>query len=82
MTSSTTLASTRSVLCSICARRVNLETSKTNEWGEAVHEHCYVRKTIAMLRPQMPDNLSRCLIEWSEYRLIENLPATVIRMYL
>ena len=70
MTSSTAFASTRSVPCAICARGVNLETSKTDEWGEAVHEHCFARKTIAMFRAQISDNLSRRLIEWGEYRVV------------
>jgi hypothetical protein len=35
------------VICSICGRRVNLETSKTDEDGQAVHEECYVRKIAA-----------------------------------
>ena len=30
-----------------CGRRVNLETSKTDEDGQAVHEECYVRKIAA-----------------------------------
>jgi len=30
------------VLCRICGKPVPLETAKTDEWGKAVHEDCYV----------------------------------------
>jgi hypothetical protein len=30
--------------CSICQKRVALETAKTDEFGQAVHEGCYVLK--------------------------------------
>lgn len=36
--------------CSICGRQVTLELSKTDEVGQAVHEFCYVRSTLATLR--------------------------------
>jgi hypothetical protein len=36
--------------CSICGRHVTLELSKTDEVGQAVHEFCYVRSTLATLR--------------------------------
>lgn len=36
--------------CSICARGVTLELSKTDEQGRAVHELCYVQATVAGLR--------------------------------
>jgi hypothetical protein len=29
-------------LCAICKQPVNLEESKTNEHGHAVHENCYI----------------------------------------
>ena len=35
------------VVCSICRKRVNVKTSKTDENGYAVHEECYVSKTTA-----------------------------------
>jgi hypothetical protein len=35
------------VVCSICQKRVNVETSKTDENGHAVHEACYVSKITA-----------------------------------
>ena len=34
------------IRCAICARRVTLELSKTDEEGNAVHEDCYVRMII------------------------------------
>lgn len=38
--------------CSICGNSVSLETSKTDEQGSAVHEECYVGRTIAVLAAQ------------------------------
>jgi hypothetical protein len=35
--------------CSICGNPVALESSKTDEQGSAVHEECYVGRTIFML---------------------------------
>jgi hypothetical protein len=32
--------------CAICRESVNLEESKTDEYGRAVHENCYVRHVI------------------------------------
>ena len=32
------------VECDICRSRINLEDSKVNEEGQAVHEECYVAK--------------------------------------
>jgi hypothetical protein len=29
-------------ICAICHKPVKLETSKTNEFGQAVHEACYL----------------------------------------
>jgi hypothetical protein len=39
--------SQRDVICRICERRISLETSKTDERGQAVHEECYVREMIS-----------------------------------
>ena len=50
MTSSPNFAARCSVLCSICARHVDLESSKTDERGKAVHENCYVRSAIGAFR--------------------------------
>jgi len=36
--------------CSICGWSVTLELSKTDEEGKAVHECCYVRKTISKFK--------------------------------
>lgn len=38
--------------CSICGNAVALESSKTDEQGSAVHEECYVGRTIFMLAAQ------------------------------
>ena len=32
------------LICSVCGKRVNVETSKTDEEGRAVHEECYAEK--------------------------------------
>jgi hypothetical protein len=32
------------LICSVCGKRVNVQTSKTDESGQAVHEECYVEK--------------------------------------
>ena len=31
-------------ICCICGQPVKLETSKTDEFGHAVHEDCYILK--------------------------------------
>jgi hypothetical protein len=36
--------------CSICGWSVTLELSKTDEGGKAVHESCYVRRTLSKFR--------------------------------
>ena len=36
--------------CSICGWSVTLELSKTDEGGKAVHESCYVRRTLSQFR--------------------------------
>ena len=33
--------------CAVCRNSVNLRLSKTNEYGRAVHEHCYVWKLLS-----------------------------------
>ena len=40
----------RTTQCSICGWNVTIELSKTDEEGKAVHECCYVRRTITKLR--------------------------------
>jgi hypothetical protein len=37
--------------CAICRESVNLEESKTDEYGRAVHENCYVR-TVVLKKPR------------------------------
>jgi len=37
-------------VCCICAEPVPLEVSKTNEYGQAVHESCYVQQFFQDLR--------------------------------
>jgi hypothetical protein len=57
MTGSTYYMSRRSIVCSICAVPLPLETSRTDEKGRGVHEECYVRKTISRFRMiQLPEN--------------------------
>lgn len=45
--------------CSICAREVTLELSKTDEQGQAVHEVCYVQSTLASFREETERTLFR-----------------------
>jgi len=60
MTGPTYYFSRQSVVCSICAIPLPLETSRTDEDGRGVHEECYVRKTIFRFRTaaslQLPEN--------------------------
>ena len=44
--------------CSICGRSVTLELSKADEEGKAVHECCYVHRTISEFRKPI-DELSQ-----------------------
>ena len=50
MTGSAQDASHQSLVCTVCTMPISLETSKTDENGKAVHEECYVRKTISQFR--------------------------------
>jgi hypothetical protein len=43
-------ASQQSTVCRVCTIPIPLETSKTDEHRKAVHEQCYVRKTISRYR--------------------------------
>lgn len=43
--------------CSICGNSVSLETSKTDEQGSAVHEECYVGRTIALFARQRAERV-------------------------
>ena len=42
----------RTTRCSICGNFVALEASNTDEQGSAVHEECYVGRTIALFAAQ------------------------------
>ncbi len=42
--------------CSICDCSVTLELSKTDDAGKAVHETCYVRRTLSMFRKAMDES--------------------------
>jgi hypothetical protein len=59
------------IRCAICARRVTLELSNTDEAGHAVHEACYVRKTVGhrMPTPELtttPRSWFSALIDWAQ----------------
>ena len=60
MTGSTFYMSRQSTVCCICEIPLPLETSSTDEEGRAVHEECYVGKTISRFRTastiQLPQN--------------------------
>jgi hypothetical protein len=43
--------------CSICGWNVTLELSKTDEQGKAVHECCYVRRTLSKFRKPIDELL-------------------------
>jgi len=40
----------QSLVCCICSSPLPLETGHTDEHGRAVHEECYVRRTISSFR--------------------------------
>ena len=44
------------LVCSICKKPVELETSKTDEHGLAVHEDCYASKISLRKSPNSPNN--------------------------
>jgi hypothetical protein len=47
MTGFSQFTSPQGIVCCICAGPIPLEASNTDERGKAVHEECYVRKTIS-----------------------------------
>ena len=47
MTGFPQFTSPQGIVCCICAGPIALEASNTDERGKAVHEECYVRKTIS-----------------------------------
>ena len=50
--------SKRLPLCPICNEPVELETSKTNEAGKAVHEDCYVAALTVPSSPSRPKKIA------------------------
>jgi hypothetical protein len=49
----------RTTRCSICGNFVALETSNTDEQGSAVHEECYVGRTVALFAAQQAARRAR-----------------------
>jgi hypothetical protein len=49
--------------CAICKESVNLEQSKTDEYGQAVHENCYVW-TVALKKPRRNVIQMDAVYEW------------------
>ena len=44
-----------SLPCSICGKPVELEVSKTDSHGEAVHEECYPARKLSEKTPNSPN---------------------------
>jgi len=55
--------------CSICGWNVTIELSKTDDEGKAVHECCYVRRTIAKFRKPIDE-----LPQSSAIKSVESVP--------
>ena len=49
----------RTTRCSICGNFVALEASNTDEQGSAVHEECYVGRTVALFALQQAARRAR-----------------------
>lgn len=49
--------------CAICKESVNLEESNTDEYGQAVHEVCYV-STVKLKKPRRPMARIDVVHEW------------------
>ncbi len=45
--------------CAICTEFVNLEESKTDERGQAIHEECYVQRVVKKSQSAAGD-ISEC----------------------
>src|SRR5262252_2299726 len=58
--------------CEICGRKTSLQTCKTDENGQIVHEHCYAR------RVGLPDNSTQMLRRKNKRSLI--VPETSARL--
>jgi hypothetical protein len=55
--------------CAVCEQSVNLNVSKTDEYGRAVHEECYVR----LLVPVEPRFLARTAPKYERLSLMTML---------
>jgi hypothetical protein len=68
------------VVCSLCHKSVELESSKTDEQGKAVHEECYVedlaKRLARTLRKMLTTHYSDHLLK------IDHSCASVLRHYL
>jgi hypothetical protein len=49
----------KAIPCSICGNSVLLEVSKTDEQGSAVHEECYVGRTVALFAELRAEGLAQ-----------------------
>jgi hypothetical protein len=74
MTGSTYYFSRQSVVCSICAIPLPLETSRTDEDGRGVHEECYVRRIVSRFRTasslQLPENWFNSIVVRFQRRFV------------
>ena len=74
MTGPTSYFSRQSVVCSICAIPLPLETSRTDEDGRGVHEECYVRKIVSRFRTasslQLPENWFNSIVVRFQRRFV------------
>jgi len=74
MTGSTYSFSRQSIVCSICAIPLPLETSRTDEDGRGVHEECYVRKIVSRFRTasslQLPENWFNSIVVRFQRRFV------------
>jgi hypothetical protein len=75
MTGPTYYFSRQSVVCSICALPLPLETSRTDEDGRGVHEECYVRKIISRFKTasslQLPEHWFSSIVVRFQRRFFE-----------
>jgi hypothetical protein len=67
MTGSAQYQTQWAVACCICSEPVPLETCLTDACGKAVHEECYVRKTISRRRAVNATHLSE---DWISSRVV------------
>jgi hypothetical protein len=52
--------------CAICRNSVNLRVSKTDEYGRAVHEYCYVLKLLSKNDSSLPLPISPMPTEYMD----------------